>query len=55
MGKIASVADDYFTGLSCQFLMLTPRLGVRAVILITLRPCVSFIFSGLELSQEPWV
>ena len=29
----------HFTGLSCQFLRLTPRLGVRAVTLITLRPC----------------
>ena len=54
-GENRSGADDYFTGLTCQLLMLTPRLGVRAVILITLRPCVSFSFSGLEVSQKPWV
>ena len=46
---------DHFTGLRCQFLMLMPRLGVRAVKLMVLRPSVSLTRTGLEVSQEPLV
>jgi hypothetical protein len=47
--------EGHFTGLIRQFLMLTPRLGVRAVTLMVLAPSLSFTRIGLEVSQNPLV
>ena len=45
----------HFAGLSCQLLMLTPRLGARAVTLMVLAPSLSFTRIGLDVSQNPLV
>ena len=53
--EVYAIAGSHFTGFSWNCLMLTPRLGARAVMLIVLRPSSSATFKGSVVIHIPLV